>query len=64
MPGIYRNPNFALRIPRDLLDKIKYIAEANGRSATREIELLVRSRVAEYEREHGKILIDDDDKAE
>lgn len=53
----YKNPHFALRIPRELLDKIKYIAEANARSANREIELLIRHRVTEYEKEYGTIQV-------
>ena len=59
MAGKYKNPHFAVRIPREQLDKIKYIAEANARSANREIELLVRQRIAEYEKEHGAIEVPD-----
>lgn len=37
--GKHNNPQFGLRIPEKLMDKLKYIAEYNGRSANREIEL-------------------------
>ncbi len=57
--GKHNNPQFGLRVPRELLDKIRYIAEANARSANREIELLIRNRVTSYETEHGAIEVSD-----
>nr|DAQ62484.1 MAG TPA: Arc-like DNA binding domain protein [Caudoviricetes sp.] len=48
-------PRYTLRIPKILLDKIGYIAEENGRSANREIELLIKQRIKEYEQENGVI---------
>ncbi|WP_234780613.1 Arc family DNA-binding protein, partial [Clostridioides difficile] len=39
--GTYKNPHFAIRIPKEKLDKLKYIAEYNARSANKEIEFLV-----------------------
>lgn len=59
--GKYKNPQYGLRVPRTLLEKIKYIAEANARSANREIELLIRHRIAEYEAEHGVIEVSDEE---
>jgi len=41
-----------------LLDKIRYIAEENGRSANREIELMIKGRIREYEKENGEIPAD------
>ena len=49
-------PHFAIRIPEELLFKIKYIAEYNARSANREIETLIRDHVSEFEKAHGQIL--------
>jgi hypothetical protein len=48
-------PRYTLRIDRDDLDKLAYIAEYNGRSKNREIEWLVRRHIREFEKEHGKI---------
>lgn len=48
-------PRYTLRIPADLLEKIKYIAEENGRSANKEIEQLIKKRIAEYEETNGSI---------
>lgn len=48
-------PRYTLRIPNDLLQKISYIAEANGRSTNREIEMLIKKCISAYEKEHGPI---------
>ena len=36
--GTYKNPQYGLRVPKELMKKLKYIAEYNGRSANKEIE--------------------------
>lgn len=48
-------PRYTLRVPQVLLDKIAYIAEYEGRTKNREIEQLIRRRIAEFETEHGLI---------
>ena len=53
-------PRYTLRIPSDMLYKIRYIAEENGRSANREIELMIKARIAEYEKENGVIIVETD----
>lgn len=50
-------PRYTLRISRILLDKIAYIAEYEGRTKNKEIEQLIKKRIAEFEKEHGKIEI-------
>lgn len=52
-------PRYTLRIPQILLDKIRFIAAENGRSANKEIELLVKQRIQEYESIHGEISASD-----
>ena len=52
-------PRYTLRMPREYLQKIRYIAEENGRSANKEIELMVKQRIKEYEQENGPINLDD-----
>ena len=51
-------PHYALRIPTPTLDKLKYIAEYNGRSANKEIEQLILAHIAKFEKEHGEINLD------
>ena len=48
-------PRYTLRIPQELLDKLGYIAEYEGRTKNREIEQLIKKRIAEFEADHGKI---------
>lgn len=52
-------PRYTLRIPQIYLDKIRYIAEENGRSANKEIELMVKRRIKDYESKNGEIHISD-----
>ena len=54
-------PRYTLRIPQELLDKLGYIAEYEGRTKNREIEQLIKKRIAEFEAAHGKIQIDTED---
>ena len=48
-------PRYTLRIPQVLLDKLGYIAESEGRTKNKEIEQLVKKRIAEFESIHGEI---------
>lgn len=50
-----RLPRYTLRIPQELLDKLGYIAEYEGRTKNREIEQLIKKRIAEFEADHGEI---------
>lgn len=49
---------YTLRVDRLLFQKFRYIAEAEGRSANKEIEQYLKKRVAEYEKEFGKIEVE------
>ena len=46
---------YTLRVDRVLFQKFRYIAEAEGRSANKEIEQYLKRCVAQYEKEKGKI---------
>lgn len=48
-------PRYTLRIPQILLDKLAYVAEYEGRTKNKEIEQLIKHRIAEFEEKHGKI---------
>ena len=54
---------YTLRVDRLIFKKFRYVAEYEGRSANKEIEQYLKRRVAEFEKEHGKIevSVDDDD---
>lgn len=46
---------FTIRTETELLKKFRFVADYNARSANREIEVLIRKHVAEFEKKHGKI---------
>lgn len=50
---------FTLRVPRELLDQLGYIAEYEGRTKNRELEQMIRHRVSDFERQHGPIPLGD-----
>lgn len=50
---------YTLRVDRLLFQKFRCIADSEGRSANKEIEQYLKRRVAEYEKEYGKIALDE-----
>ena len=48
-------PRYTMRIPQILLDKLGYIADYEGRTKNREIEQLIKKRIADFEAAHGEI---------
>lgn len=55
----HKHPQYALRIPVETMDKLKYIADRHGRSANKEIEQLILRHIAAWEKAKGPILFDD-----
>lgn len=51
----FKLSKFTLRIDSDLLQKFRFVAEYNARSANREIELLIRKHIQDFEKKQGKI---------
>lgn len=51
---------YTLRIDRRLFQKFRYVAEAQGRSANKQIEQFIKRCVAEYERTNGEIQVDEE----
>ncbi len=49
---------YTLRVDRTLFKKFRYIAEAEGRSANKEIEQFIKRHIAEYEAKNGKIEVE------
>ena len=44
-----------LQMAQILLDKLGYIAEYEGRTKNRELEQMIKKRIADFEKEHGEI---------
>lgn len=51
-------PTFSLRIDSELLKKLHFIADYEGRSANKQVEYLIKHAVREFECKHGKINIE------
>ena len=52
---------YTLRVNRELFRKFRYIADAAGRSANKEIEQYLKAKVKEYETKHGPIPKEDEE---
>lgn len=50
---------FILRLQPVNLEKIKFIADKSKRSATMQIEFLIENCIADFEKEHGAITVDE-----
>ena len=46
---------YTLRVDPELLEKLGYIAEYEGRTKNRELEQLIKKRIRDFEAEHGEI---------
>lgn len=44
-----------IRISKEMLEKIGYVAEYEGRSVNSHVLVLVRENIAKFEKEHGII---------
>ena len=51
---------YTFRTTKLLLDKLEFVAKYEGRSKNKELEQLVKKRIAAFEKEHGPIPIDKD----
>lgn len=49
---------FTVRVENGILEKFRYVAEYNARSANREIEVLMKKHISEFEKKHGRITYD------
>ena len=45
----------SVRFEKEMLDKISYVADYEGRSINSQILVLVRNYISQFEKEHGKI---------
>ena len=53
-----KTAKFTLRIDNEVLQKFRYVAEYNARSANRELEVLIKKYVAEFEKKNGPIKLE------
>jgi len=50
-------PNYPLRVPIDLMNKMRYVSEVNRRSLNKEIESVLVEHVKNFEEKHGEIIL-------
>lgn len=50
---------FTLRVNRESVEKLDYIAEANGRSRNSEINQAIKQHILHFEKQQGKITRED-----
>ena len=51
-------PQFNFRTEQEIIDKIKYIAEKEDRSASQEVVHLIKKRIERYEEDYGEIKLE------
>lgn len=49
---------FTVRVEDEILKKFCYVAEYNARSANKELEVLMKRHIVEFEKAYGKIIFD------
>ena len=49
---------YTLRVEQELLDKLGYIAEYEGRTKNKELEQMIKKRIRDFEAEHGTIEVE------
>ena len=47
--------SFSIRIEEEMLDKLSYVANYEGRSANSHVLVLIRNNIQEFEAANGKI---------
>ncbi len=47
--------SLSIRIDEEMLDKLHYVADYEGRSANSQIIILIRDLIEDYEKNHGEI---------
>lgn len=52
-------PRYNFRTDKEILYKLNFIAEYNGRTSNKEIEFIVKQYITEFEKKHGQINLND-----
>lgn len=54
-----KKPIIAVRTTTEIIEKMKIISEENGRSISKEVEILIKRHIKRYEEDKGKIKIEE-----
>lgn len=55
-----KKPAILIHADQEIIDKIKFIAKENERSATQEVVHAIKKEIKQYEKENGEIMLVDD----
>ena len=50
-------PRYTLRVSKELLYKLAYVADFYGRTKNREIEFVLKKHINEFEKQFGEIVV-------
>ena len=59
-----KKPAILIHADKEIIEKIKFIAKENERSATQEVVYAIKQTIKKYEAENGEIKLENDDKEE
>ena len=52
-------PIIAVRTTKEIIEKMKFIADENNRSVSKEVEMLIKKHIKRYEEDNGEIKIEE-----
>lgn len=56
--NLYKNKAYSLRLPNEMQEKIKIIAQKENRKISQQYEIIVRNFINDYEAVHGEIKLE------
>ena len=59
-----KKPAILIHADKEIIEKIKFIAKENERSATQEVVYAIKQTIKKSEAENGEIKLENDDKEE
>lgn len=55
--GNYKNKAYNLRLDKEIMDKVRFIAEKEDRPLSKQFERIIKDYLDRYEKEHGNVVI-------
>lgn len=55
--GNYKNKAYNLRLDKEIMDKVRFIAEKEDRPLSKQFERIVKDYLDRYEKENGSVII-------
>lgn len=55
--GNYKNKAYNLRLDKEIMDKVRFIAEKEDRPLSKQFERIIKDYLDRYEKEHGNVII-------